>query len=225
MHYRILFILIFTLLGSTRVNGNHREEFQGSRLDFNFNSSETITSISVNFETTSESRCFLLFPHLTNSCETELTYGYNLMDILQNSASHYQRLGEIKNLILPRMLEIQFAHLTAKERRFLWRKLKRINVRLQEYKCHMKSQKKSWIQTKTGTTKGLKELGNKDDRLIIESELLKAGIESNPGPSSEMTSKMPRYQKWSRELSQWLLPYVKRCETTLTLGYNFYFPF
>ena len=78
----------------------------------------------------------------------------------------------------------------------------------------MKSQKKSWIQT--GTAKGLKELGNKDDRLIIESELLKAGIESNPGPSSEMTSKMPRYQKWSRKLSQWLLPYVKRCETTLT---------
>ena len=214
MQYRILFILLFTLLGSTRVNGNHKEEFQGSRLDFNYNASEDITSLSVNFETTSESRCFLPFPHLTNSCQTELTYGYNLTDILQNSASHYQRLGEIKNLILRRMLEIQFAHLTAKERRFLWPKFKRINVRLQKYKCHMKSQKKSWIQT--GTAKGLKELGNKDDRLIIESELLKAGIESNPGPSSDMTSKMPRYQKWNRELSQWLLPYVKRCESTLT---------
>ena len=91
------------------------------------------------------------------------------MDIIQNSASHYQRFGQIKNLMLRRMLEIQFAHLPAMETR----KLKRINVQLQEYKRQMKS-KKAWIRI--GKGKCLKELDSKDDRLIIESELQNAGI-------------------------------------------------
>ena len=58
--------------------------------------------------------------------------------------------------------------------------------------------------------------GKTDDRIIIETDLLRSGIEANPGPTGEMTTKMPRYQKWTRSLSQWLVPYVKRCETTLT---------
>ena len=40
-----------------------------------------------------------------------------------------------------------------------------------------------------------KESGIQDNRIQVETELLKAGIESNPGPVNEMTTKLPRYTK------------------------------
>lgn len=73
------------------------------------------------------------------------------MDIIQNSALHYQRLGQIKNLTLRRMPEIQFAHLTAMETR----KLKRINVQLQEYKRPMKSKNSGYKLEKEKVLKSL----------------------------------------------------------------------
>lgn len=55
----------------------------------------------------------------------------------------------------------------------------------------MTPQNKQWIQI--GKPKGLKELDIKDDKLIMESELLKVAIESNTGPPSNLTNKMPSY--------------------------------
>lgn len=57
--------------------------------------------------------------------------------------------------------------------------------------------------------------GKTRDRIIIEKDLLRAGIKANPGPTGEMTVKMPCYEKYTRSLSQCLLTYVKRCETKL----------
>lgn len=74
--------------------------------------------------------------------------------------------------------------------------------------------KRKWV--KISDAKKTKQLGIKDEQMIVESELLKTGAESNPGPPSERANKLPRYQKWNRELSLWLIPYLKRCESTLS---------
>ena len=111
---------------------------------------------------------------------------------------------------------------TPQERRRLWRNLRKLRFRqcLLRMKRQASSQRRSWGQTQKETGSNAKiveqQHGKTDDRIIIETDLLRSGIEANPGPTGEMTAKMPRYQKWTRSLSQWLVPYVKRCEATLT---------
>ena len=61
-----------------------------------------------------------------------------------------------------------------------------------------------------------KESGIQDNRIQVETGLLKAGIESNSGPVNEVTTKLPRYTKWTRELAEWVIPYVTKCELNLT---------
>ena len=78
-------------------------------LDINFIGNGIISSLSFDSKTSSGIRYFLDFSQVTNSYETKLTHGYNLMDILQNSAYHYQILGSINTLPLRRILETQFA--------------------------------------------------------------------------------------------------------------------
>ena len=42
-----------------------------------------------------------------------------------------------------------------------------------------------------------KELGKADKLEIIETEFLKSGIASNPGPTGEVIEKLARYRKWT----------------------------
>ena len=72
-----------------------------------------------------------------------------------------------------------FQHLTAKERRKLWKK------------------NRNWRVKKDQTKSKRRE----DDRTRIEDQLLMAGVEQNPGPTGEQTVKLTKYTRWDRELS------------------------
>ena len=54
-----------------------------------------------------------------------------------------------------------------------------------------------------------------DDRTRIETQLLMAGVEQNPGPTGEQTVKLTRYTRWDRELSTWVITYCETMENQL----------
>ena len=66
--------------------------------------------------------------------------------------------------------------------------------------------------------------GRTDNRRITELQLLSSGIEPNPGPM-EQTTKLARFQKWTRELSTWLIPYCTRMEKSLEYRVHLLLPF
>ena len=112
--------------------------------------------------------------------------------------------------------------MTPQERRRLWRNLRKLRFGqcLLRMKRQASSQRRIWGQTQKETESNAKVVEQQhkktDDRIIIETDLFRSGIEADPGPTGEMAAKMPRYKKWAHSLSQWLVPCVKRCEAMLT---------